>query len=57
MTVDKIQRHIEFLERVHDDVLNHASGLYHGRSILREAVRRSVERGALCTLRVTLRPR
>ena len=42
VSVEQVQRQIEFLKRVHDDALNRESGLYRDRSILGEAVTRSV---------------
>ena len=49
VSVEQVQRHIEFLKRVHDDALNRESGLYRDRSILGEAVTRSVVES--CALR------
>ena len=40
VSVDQVQRHIEFLKRVHDDALNQSSALYFNHTILGAAVTR-----------------
>jgi hypothetical protein len=57
ISVGEVRRHVAFLERVHDDALNHASALYRNNaSILCAAVARChSETGALRTIKLAAR--
>ena len=61
ISVGEVRRHVAFLERVHDDALNHASALYRNNaSILCAAVARchseTCARRTLRTIKLATRP-